>query len=187
MPKALVDEMIAKEYMGSGKASMEDKVMRRDERSLGSTLVPRSQPPRAPFRPGGEMRFDRPRPEFRSSGGQQPARPTADRPPLAPREAQQSRPEAKTGEVRPVIKTMEGAQERQGRPFGLAQDKPFGSAQDRPRYVFEKKQVNIDDLKKAIEESLQKRKQAEPEEKPVSSVHDRPTEQPKDIEGEVHE
>ena len=152
MPKALVDEMIAKEYMGSGKASMEEKVMRRDERSLGSTLVPRSQPPRAPFRPGGEARFDRPRPSEERQ---------AERSQLISRGAQQSRPAAANGE---------------------SQERPFvrqPADQDRPKHVFEKKQVNIDDLKKSIEESLQKRKQAEPEE--------RPAEQPKDIEGEVHE
>lgn len=164
MPKALVDEMIAKEYMGSGKASMEDKVMRRDERSLGSTLTPRAYPPKREYpKPFGST-------QERQDGGR----------PMEPR-----RP-AEYG--RPFDKPFDS---RQDRPQGTLQAKPSESAfakivagepsredqnrHDRPKHVYEKKPVNIDDLKKAIEESLQKRKEATPEEKP--------TEQSKDIEG----
>ena len=126
MPKALVDEMIAKEYMGSGKASMEDKVMRREERSLGSTLTPRAYSPKIASNREG-------RPPF----GNAPQR----------------------SEVRDAT--------------------PPASRPPKEQVVHERKPVNIDDLKKAIEESLQKRKEGVPEEKPAQA--------PKDIEGDAQE
>ena len=171
VPKALVDEMIAKEYMGSGKASMEDKVMRREERSLGSTLTPRAYPPKPGF-----------------ARQQEAGRPSFGKPPMhKPQESIRPAGSVGSGPVnaerneRSATPTV-----RHDGPFPQAQDRPFGSAQDRPKHVYEKKAVNIDDLKKAIEESLQKRKEAAPEEKPFDIAQDKPMQQSKDIEGETH-
>lgn len=155
MPKALVDEMIAKEYMGSGKDSMGDKVMRRDERSLGSTLTPRTYPPKPSFNKPADAR---------PFGGARDAGPV-------------STQQRTTGE-RPIGDESAFAKIVTGKPFSEAQDRT-----ERPKHVYEKKPVNIDDLKKAIEESLQKRKEAAPEEKPFSSVQDKSAEQSKDVEG----
>lgn len=112
MPKALVDEMIAKEYMGSGKASMEDKVMRREERSLGSTLTPKAYPPKPSFGREGKPSFG----------------------------SVQQRVERRDEKIVPSVAAPRPPKEQ---------------------VVHERKPVNIDDLKKAIEESLQKRKESE--------------------------
>ena len=149
VPKALVDEMIAKEYMGSGKVSMEDKVKRRDERSLAATLVPRAHPQRtAPFL----------RPE-RAEGARSDS----------PAGERGLRPERAEG-FRPVRQERYGAAPAvaDNTPRERSMAAPASEAPRKPKHVFEKKQVNIDDLKKAIEESLQKRRETTPEEHPLA-------------------
>jgi hypothetical protein len=233
VPKALVDEMIAKEYMGSGKASMEDKVMRRDERSLSSTLTPRDYPPKKdyPRSFGSTPSFvkttagEQDRPFGSAQDRQAGGRPMESRSPSTPlrtgpsassgqgssapfrtspteqarssgssfRPAPSVHPSSErtagNGQDRPFnagasatpapARPVFGGQgsvpgSKQDRPFGSAQDRPFGSAQNRERHVYEKTPVNIDALKKAIEESLHKRKEAIPEEKSFGSAQDKP-------------
>ena len=156
MPKALVDEMIAKEYMGSGKTSMADKVMRRDERSLSSTLTPRAQAPKPSFERKPFVRQPADSSSANTTAGRQ------DRPSFA-RASQDGPLTDRPTSVRPFSGDR-GASPVPHRP--AMDDRLRSMPQDRPKHVFEKKAVNIDDLKKAIVESLQKRKEATPEERP---------------------
>ncbi|OGM94285.1 hypothetical protein A2524_01270 [Candidatus Wolfebacteria bacterium RIFOXYD12_FULL_48_21] len=161
MPKALVDEMIAKEYMGSGKASMADKVMRRDERSLGSTLTPRDYPPKR---------------EYSRSFGSESSSSASGRIPAGKQDKSFVRQPADQDRSSFARASQDGPltdRPTNARPFSgdrgtspvphrpAMDDRSRSMPQDKPRHVFEKKAVNIDDLKKAIEESLQKRKEGQ--------------------------
>ncbi|HCM53262.1 TPA: hypothetical protein DIS57_04875 [Candidatus Wolfebacteria bacterium] len=195
MPKPLVDEMIAKEYMGSGKTSMEDKVMRRDERSLGSTLIPRAQAPRY-FGSGQDKSFGhQPAAQSRSFGSTQdkPLGSAQDRQAFGRDQGRSadSRPVAHAPSSRPVAPINRSDDSGKKAPFhdSTAFEKVVTGAPvlvkpevDRPKHVYEKKPVNIDDLKKAIEETLQKRKEPVLTDKYLGSVQDGPVQRPRNIE-----
>ncbi|EKD23551.1 MAG: hypothetical protein ACD_81C00219G0012 [uncultured bacterium] len=207
MPKALVDEMISKEYMGSGKASMDDKVMRRDEKSLGSMLTPREH----------SAKRDYPRQDNNNRSSERPRPATSNTSPAKPAFGGDRRVDS--NQQRPFVRQVTDQGKSIVRPpmhhdktpnpdsafakivSGEPMSRPVTN-HDRPKHVYEKKPVNIDDLKKAIEESLQKRKEIKPfdsapsfakaaegkQNKPLGAAQDKQPEEktvqpPKDIEG----
>ncbi len=153
--KEMVEEKIATEWLSSSTDVVEDKVARRGERSLASTLKPRTDAPRRGDR--FEPRRERPegRPEGRSESPRPERGPRPDQrpnrmPPRQERPQPQPQPERPQPEPRPAP----------GLPLPPRPPHPEGP---RP----EKKKVNMDDLRAALERSLnaaQNAKEPEPDE-----------------------
>lgn len=125
--KRLVEEKIAGEWTTESRQAAERKIYRREERPLREVLKPRSD-------------FSRP-PNYVSHQGS-PRQNFSDKAGGESRPADGGRPAG--GEAR---------QERQDRPFSPIQGKPFEKNSFISR---EKKAIDVDSLKKAIEKSLSK-------------------------------